>query len=87
MRNNWTFLGWFYHRDGRRIGPFPPQEITRLVACGELRACEEVLQAWKDDNSRTRYFINTLNLADKRPAARWRGRLLESGGASGTRPG
>jgi hypothetical protein len=53
---NWVFLGWFYFQDGEQFGPVPGEEIVRLLACGQLRPCEEVLKGWQDANLRTRFF-------------------------------
>jgi hypothetical protein len=58
MMRNWTFLGWYYHRDGEQIGPFPAEEIVRLVALGQIRPSDEVVKAWKDANNKIRCFAS-----------------------------
>jgi len=56
MSHSWTFLGWYRHLDGQRVGPLSAEELERLVLCGEVRPEEEVLKAWKDDFDRVRLF-------------------------------
>jgi hypothetical protein len=53
---NWTFLGWFYYRGCEQVGPVRGEEIARLIDCGQLRPCDEVLKAWRDTNNRVRLF-------------------------------
>src|SRR5262249_21864034 len=53
---NWVFLGWFYFQDGEQFGPVPGEEIVRLLACGQLRPCEEVWTGWRHDSLPTVFF-------------------------------
>lgn len=43
----WAFAGWYYQRNGDRIGPVSTQEIARLVAEGELDPGDDVWKAWR----------------------------------------
>jgi GYF domain 2 len=58
MRENWTFLGWYYNYNGEQIGPFPAEEIARLVALGQLRPSDEVLKASRDANNKIRFYAS-----------------------------
>jgi hypothetical protein len=48
MFGTWIFIGWYYDRNGQRIGPVRTEEIGRLVQNGELQASDLVWKGWRE---------------------------------------
>jgi hypothetical protein len=46
MSTEQTWVGWFYNRGGRRLGPVTRSTIAGLVARGQLRHTDPVWKAW-----------------------------------------
>lgn len=42
----WAFTGWYYPRNGERVGPVNTQEMIRLVGEGQLQASDDVWKGW-----------------------------------------
>lgn len=46
----WGFAGWYYYREGEKIGPVHTEEIVRLAKEGVLQPDDELLKAWHIDD-------------------------------------
>ena len=49
MSDEWGFVGWYYEREGQRIGPLSSEELVQLLNSGQLKPTDEVLKGWKTE--------------------------------------
>jgi hypothetical protein len=45
-----AWVGWYYQRGGRQIGPVPRSKIVQLITGGQLPRSEQVWRAWNDND-------------------------------------
>src|SRR5207302_10943534 len=62
MPQRWDFVGWFYNRDGQRVGPLTTAEVVRLLTSGELAPTDMLTKAFHDGR-RTHFYLGRASAA------------------------
>lgn len=52
MRPDSTLIGWYYKRGNQHVGPLPIEEVTRLLATGELSPTEMLIEIAEKEGPR-----------------------------------
>ena len=74
MQPDKTLIGWYYKRDGRRIGPISLDRVQHLLATGQLQPSEmliEIAEGNSEAGPTTKYsYVNATSAVKRRAPAR-----------------